>query len=1841
LDGLASPSHLALYLDKSSGVRVGYSLPHSHDQRGQPAAASHWNSPDAEVSGVRSRPALVVGAAAVLVVGVLVAPVSVSGVLPSAVAAGPVSGAIGLGGGLSGSVDERTGLFSVSVPVVSVGGPGSAGVSWSLVWDQGRAAGGLDRSGFGPGWSLGVSFIDAVNPLTVYPANGGAYVAGGSFPSGLRDYPQQDLVFKESSGSATPFTLSYDDGRVDSFNRDGNLVSRTDRFGNRTQLTWEHPSWDPAGWAPVSIVDGYGQTTTFTYSSSSVVCGPGVSSCVVVSAPPRSDGVVAKTTIGLDGNHRVTSVTDPTGAVSSFGYSGVSLPLLTSVGSPSQAHTLITYQEVNSPPGLTAVHSVVTVDASGKVLGPAQLFSLNPTPPNVDQHNYTGYPTHVGATTDALFESGDRTYFYWTLLASCVVTQPQVPETCPGSPSSTLSEYDSQHRLVSRIVKGLGGVQVQSQSATYLPVTGLGDVAPNYARPMKSTVTYSAATSVAGTRAAGGRTVSTGRVYDSHGRVTSSTDEAGTTTATTYDGVFGLITGVTITGADGARSQTTNVLSADHKTIHSATTAYAAAGQPLTARSTTTYLYDTSGQPTQRTMTWAPGAKPAGDSGGPDTVTTTFASSVDVAAHTRTITTTTAAGTTAAAATSTVLDLVTMQPVRTTDPLGRVTSYRYDAGGRQTSKTTPDGLTTTTGYTAAAAATSTSPATLATRTVSTSDGRVVLTSYDALDRAVRVTDNVANEAFTASATTRQLSAYSYSLNGATTTATDQAGRTVTTTLDVLGRQVQEVDPTGITHATAYNDVAHTITQQVDPAGSTSPAATRTTSYDNGNQPVTVARQYSDGTTDPTQTSGYDGLGRVTSQTSNDLTMNYTYLGAGGASLAQTATPQTSAFPGTALNLSDTVALGGQQTSSARAQSAQNAAQGTRLSYDPAGRTATATDPDGRTTSYTYHADGTVATRTTPSGTVTTDTYNPTTGQLTSVTAKPATGPAITTSYSYVPAGQPGAGHVHTISDGTTTVTLGYDADAHVITRSYSDGTTTAAHYTDTGLLDTTTDVTGAVTTYRYDTAGRMASATQTRGGTVLASETYSYDAMSRVGTITRGNGVTTTNTWTGHNQLATQRTTTASGALIEAHTYTYDTHNNLATRIDTGPADSATTTSAGTWTTTYRYDAYNRLLASATYAGPNTAGQPATATSYTINTAGDVTGITTTTRPQNGAQQQSPANTGKPKKPKKNPRPGATPPPFTTTTSNTIDPAGQLTAQTSNGATTTQTFDTDGRVTHTLTGTAISYDPLDRMLTATHNGTTTAYSYWPDGTPRATTTTGSGGASSQTFHYGTDGTLTNDTTTDPTTGATTTTASYLLTAGREARTLQPGTTTTGTVPTTGTPAPVTTGTGTGYLLRDRHSSVTALIDTTTTVTNTYHYSDYGTPTQPNGQPAPSSSPALGGRANPFQYTGATPVSSRTDLTTGLLLLPARNYDPTQNRFTSRDTANVFNHYQAFSTNPITLTDTTGHFSLEDLLIDIGSVILFAVIAVATAGVAIPAVIGTEVAVATASELAFTAATAITAVASATGAVASTVKMADDIDDAVTGKHFLTNDQRSALSTVQTVAGAVAAIAGLGAGAASAVEAGDQMISDTIEAANDAADFVADSEDEISQDATSSSDSANQANWNNPNLKPGEEISDYWDVAERVPKGGTRSFAETVGRSGSGSGSEEIFDGLSGSVGKPQSVIPTVDDSIPPDQDVLQKVVGQTKLNSSDAAIFRDDDGLSNSFSADEAASDSEEETFDRAVRASAAPPTRTAMDGNVQAEGSTFSSGPNDVSDPVAAMLARDDNWTFAMFRPY
>ena len=240
---------------------------------------------------------------ALVISSFVTATAAIPALLPRARADQPVSGAFALGGGVGGGIDPRTGQFSVSVPLVNVASRGDSSVSLTLGWDQARAGIGLDRFGFGGGWGLGTTFIQATGKITVYPANGGAYTTDATFHSGLHDYPLQDLVFAFATGTlparagvtspvAYRYTITYDDGRLDYFDANGNLVARADRFGNRTDL--EYQQFGPGQWRPTAIIDAYGLTTTFSYGANQLT----------VSAPARSDGVVAQTRIMFDNQHR-------------------------------------------------------------------------------------------------------------------------------------------------------------------------------------------------------------------------------------------------------------------------------------------------------------------------------------------------------------------------------------------------------------------------------------------------------------------------------------------------------------------------------------------------------------------------------------------------------------------------------------------------------------------------------------------------------------------------------------------------------------------------------------------------------------------------------------------------------------------------------------------------------------------------------------------------------------------------------------------------------------------------------------------------------------------------------------------------------------------------------------------------------------------------------------------------------------------------------------------------------------------------------------------------------------------------------------------------------------------------------------------------------------------------------------------------------------------------------------------------------------------------------------------------------------------------------------------------
>lgn len=1531
---------------------------------------------------------------ALVISSFVTATAAIPALLPRARADQPVSGAFALGGGVGGGIDPRTGQFSVSVPLVTVASRGDSSVSLTLGWDQARAGIGLDRFGFGGGWGLGATFIQATGKITVYPANGGAYTTDATFHSGLHDYPLQDLVFAFATGTlparagvtspvAYRYTITYDDGRVDYFDPNGNLVARVDRFGNRTDLQYQ--AFGPGQWRPTAIIDAYGLTTTFSYGANKVT----------VSAPARSDGVVAQTHIMFDNQHRVTSVTDPAGSVATFLYTPVTgspFQYLNTVHGPAGAQTIVTYTEVAYPQAqpLFVAKTLQVTDVNRNPLMPTRTFSMNLSTAN-NFHNYAGNPNHLSTTGDALYDSADPGYRYSTEISN--------------GQSATVSTYDSAHRLVARDVLAapntLTPIVVQHQALTY-PDFKVPQFQPaNYARPLTTAVSYEGSSGPGGVTAISGapRVVKTSTTYDNHGRVLTSVDETGTTTTNTYDPNYGLVTSTMASGADGTTRSATNTLSADNKTIASTTQAEASAGGKLSARNVVSYLYDSFGQPSQRTIAWAPGAAPPDNGGGPDSSTTKMVSTVDATAVTRTIAVTTAAGTPAAATTTTVFDLVSGQPVKVTDALGRVTTRGYDAAARLVKVTPPTGMTTATTY---QSATRTAPAT---QLVTGPDGHQTQTTYDPLGRVVTVTDNVSKGVFVADPTTRIVSSETYNPNGTTSTATDLAGRATTTTVDPLGRPVSEVSAIGVTHSTTYNDVSNTITRQTIPDGTTMPAQIVGTSYDAKNRELASRTTYpvpGSGRplflTDPADQRSYDGIGRTTSVTSADLTAKPDFAGAGGTPVTTTVAPAATApNPGQPTTATDTTMINARPTLRTLQQPGQPASAGTKVVYDAAGRITSTTDPLGRTTSYTYTLDGQPATSTDPTGTLTTDTYDPSTGQLTTVTAKAAGGATTTTSYTYVPAGSPGAGLVKTLTNESGTVTYGYDADGNRTSIRYPDGSSVTNDYTDTGLLNTSTDVTGAVTTYLYNTDTTLHSASQVRAGVTLASVTYTYDGLGRIATTTRGNGLTTTNTYTPNNLLGTEVTTDAAGHQVETHTYRYDTHHNLTSKTDNTAKPSACAKACppgpstfGTWTTSYSYDAYDRLIGSATYSGSNTAGKPITAISYTLDTAGNVSTTTRTTRTT-----------------------GFHPTTTTTLTTDTIDAAGQLTKRATGMTTTAQTFDANGRVTGSLDGASTSYRPDGLPASvSTSAGATTTFAYWPDGTRRrATTVDPTTGTTSVEFHYAPNGTLANDTTTQASGSAT---ASYLLTTGREARTLD-----------TGTAAPVTTGTGVGYYLRDRHSSVTALVDATGAVTNTYAYGDYGTPALLDGRPGTLLGAAAGtgaGQANPQRYDGASLKALYTDAQLGTMMTPARFYDPSQGRFTARDTANVHNGYVGFATNPIMKVDPTGQNPITDIVIDALYVVAFFAAAIFTGGAAAAAGVAIAGATAATEVTAVTVATlvgdTIATAANGVGLVSNALQLADNVKNATGHGHFLSEDQRNDLNNIATVAGTVAGVAGM-------------------------------------------------------------------------------------------------------------------------------------------------------------------------------------------------------------------------------
>lgn len=443
------------------------------------------------------------------------------------------------------------------------------------------------------------------------------------------------------------------------------------------------------------------------------------------------------------------------------------------------------------------------------------------------------------------------------------------------------------------------------------------------------------------------------------------------------------------------------------------------------------------------------------------------------------------------------------QTISAQDPLGYVTSYTYDANGNTTKTVSALDAQTQFYYDSMG------------RLIKTEDAKHNETtySYDMLGRLLKTTfadgtfvENLYNKNGWLVKTIAQDGGetnYTYNGNGQILTITDALGGTITYTYDALGRILSEQDALGGTSVNSYDpngnllsftdalghmtsyvyDALGRVTQITDPNG-----GVILTEYDeNGNVRKVINP---DG---GTIVYSYDELDRLTSIVDPEgYTWSYTYDANDNITSMVDGRGNTRTAAYDALNraVSTTDSLGGIVSTT----------------YDADGRIIKVRNAEGAETFYEYDQNDNVTRITDALGHVTLLTYD----RMNRVSAmKDARGAVI--SYTYT-----ATGNTSTVTDALGGVTI-YNYDL-------------------LGRLVQETNALGNITTYTYDALGRVVAETDSLGN----ARTFTYDAMSRVATVTDKNGNVTT-----YHYDANGNVIETIDALNHSSFFTYDAMNRL------------------------------------------------------------------------------------------------------------------------------------------------------------------------------------------------------------------------------------------------------------------------------------------------------------------------------------------------------------------------------------------------------------------------------------------------------------------------------------------------------------------------------------------------------------------------------------------------------------------------------------------------------------------------------------------------------------------------
>lgn len=1409
-------------------------------------------------------------------------------------------------------VSPRTGMVSLTLPVLSLPGKGELALKLAYTFHQG---GGSNRyEPIAPGWGVNLPYYDVVSErLTL--GNGQSYQRRGGT---LRYYRLKDVDFRAESGTAPDgqdyaFVLVHLSGHRDYFDRHGNIITSADRFGNF--VSYRIATYEPQEGAAffATITDTFGQVLSFEHDAEGrrILTLPNDHQ-VTLEHIPNVDRLIITNPLGdqiwVDG-HVEDAKAAGTGAAGT-GAAGTGAPgAIAAVHYPTGLEIRLEYQDLINAAGppLRVVRSVDKIDtASGERLEAIALYDFDPE--GNDGRNFLGPCTD--RDRDCLMEDSDNQgYAYQSRVDRGEV--------------SILNHFDRFHRQRERRVLGVdsAGEPTLLRTTTYdYPgeVTTPWDQVPaNFQRPHLVATDFFDPDGNC-------RSVEHAVVHDDYGRKTSETRADGTVATWSYDdptgalgeGAYGLVLEHTVTTADGEAIRHTSTPTEDHRTLAQTILSGASsnsgdeATDPLATVTRFTYYDD--GRIASRARSWVD--PPQGQPFLSTVEKMRYGTMVWDGRAARSLTRTDPVG----HEWLTVVDAATGRRLAQVNPLGHTETTSWDALGRPTQIVRVDGTSTTTEYSLAPNQ----------KTDRHSNGLVERWTFDALGHPFELADNndhARGMLLPEPSLLRKRLAYDDLGRKAGVTTfepgSEEVADFVALCYDPLDRPTitaqgvpcdQLDDGSSFGSVLSYDDVANTVaSRRIVPSDLmvTGDAGYSTTVTKDSLvrvlradlEPLVTSTEGVLGKAPEgrTRSFDYDGFGRLHLTENPAMSHRVDHTPQGWRWRETLTDPEPT--NGATLSREHRHDLLGNRLQTTVSQTIEGHLEkyhGALHTYDPAGRLSAIESPSGHKTELRYHADGSLASQTNRDGTVlyfdydeagrrTDQCFAPPDLTGTDICRRP--GASAHLRWTYIDddpqllgllrsvewvGPSPGTGTAREAGTVPGAVRYGYYPNGRRRSITYPDpagGPSRTMNFTYDAWAnsDTVTDFFGVTTTYSYlDQGGQrlLAEARSSNGSAVV----YGYYPSHLLRSITRSQNeqpvAVTTLAYNAFGEIASLETFDLTHLLLHSERYAYDADGRV---VDVESASDFLISGSGPLGARHYAYQLNRLASEEDTRGDASAG----VTDFAFDAAGNLT--------RRGNQTQH------------------------------YDVDNQLTAiDDPDGGRSVAAFvwNEDGNLLQDHRGNQYSFNRLNQLVGFTRNRPkgdrqSVTYSYYADGR-RATR--GVDGVV-QRFFYDGRGEVANSTVDGRRF------SDYLVGHGREGRTLDDTTT---------------------FYLHDRHGSVSALLPAAGEP-EFYAYDAWGSQIV---RPAAADEEDLLAD-NPFRYTGAY-----LDTATGLYHLKARDYSPRLASFVTRDSADLLNRTAYADGNPVMKVDPSGHFAWYDVV----APLVGAVVTVATGGLGAPLVDGSLV-----------------------------------------------------------------------------------------------------------------------------------------------------------------------------------------------------------------------------------------------------------------------------------------------------